>query len=159
MAASCTQSAIVSRERSARGVGRRHGQRGGALLEFVVLFPVLAMLLFGVWEFGRIFDAWLVSTNAAREGARYGVESVLADPDFETYVRGKVRDYVESGYGARLGLGDVHIEDTDIQVERDSTSGSVTVTVAAAIDIWAPAVTPLMGSDTFTVTAWSTMRQ
>ena len=139
-------------------VGGRCAQRGGALLEFVIVLPVLVMLLFGVWEFGRIFDAWLVSTNAAREGARYGVESILPDGEFQTYVRDKVLAYVASGYGARLNLGDVQIE--EIQVDRSSTTGPVTVKVVAAVDVWAPVVGPLMTPDgRFRVTAWSTMRQ
>ncbi|MGI5836452.1 MAG: TadE/TadG family type IV pilus assembly protein [Chloroflexota bacterium] len=132
----------------------RHGQCGGALVEFVIIFPVLLMLLFGVWEFGRIFDAWLVSTNAAREGARYAISSVLT----ESEIQDKVLAYVSSGYGTRLNLGDVHIERSNIQVNRDPASKQVTVIVTAEIDVWAPAVTSLMGSNTFSVTAWSTMR-
>lgn len=169
MAAGSTQFAIPSVERPVPPGRRRHGQRGGALLEFVIVLPVLVMVVFGVWEFGRIFDAWLVATNAAREGARYAVEWRSADGPFTTYVQGKVMDYVLSGYGSRVNTagGGVRIyPDTDITVTPSASgSGAVTVAVTAHVDIWAPG--PYGGGSfgwsffgpggTFDVHAWTTM--
>jgi len=37
------------------------------------MFPVLMLLLFGVIDFGRIFHVLIAISNAAREGARYGM--------------------------------------------------------------------------------------
>lgn len=34
--------------------------------------PILALLLFGLLDVGRVFHAWMVVENAAREAARYG---------------------------------------------------------------------------------------
>jgi hypothetical protein len=136
----------------------RRSQRGASLVEFAIVFAfVLVPLLFGLWEFGRIFDAWLVTTNAAREGARYAVASPLQAEAFQAHVRGRVLDYVRSGYGTRLGLGDVTIQEGDIVIEEFGED--VRVIVRANVDIWAPAVAPLLGRDTFTVTSWSTMRR
>ncbi len=156
MAPQSSRATIASSERPIQ----QGTQRGAALLEFVIVFPVLVMLLFGTWEFGRIFDAWLVSTNAAREGARYGVEwNATKDGPLIPFVQGKVLDYVNSGYGARVNTpgGDVRIDPADITVTPGS--GQVTVAVTAHVDIWAPAVAPLMGGSTFSVGAWTTMRQ
>lgn len=47
-------------------------ERGQALVEFALVVPVLVLILFGVVETGRMFNAWLVAANAAREGARVG---------------------------------------------------------------------------------------
>ena len=47
--------------------------RAQNLVEFALLFPVLMLLLFGVVDFGRIFHVLIAVSNAAREGARYGV--------------------------------------------------------------------------------------
>ena len=46
-------------------------QRGQSTVELVLLMPLLAVLLFVIFEVGRLFGSWLLITNAAREGARY----------------------------------------------------------------------------------------
>ena len=46
-------------------------ERGQSAVEFALVFPVLLLFLFLIFEFGRVFGSWLLITNAAREGARY----------------------------------------------------------------------------------------
>lgn len=46
-------------------------QRGQSTVELVLLMPLLLVLLFLIFEVGRLFGSWLLITNAAREGARY----------------------------------------------------------------------------------------
>lgn len=48
---------------------------GQTLVEFALVLPLLLLLLFGIIEFGRIFQAKLVVTSAAREGARRAIVS------------------------------------------------------------------------------------
>ncbi len=43
-----------------------------------LLLPVLILLLLGIMEFGRAFNAQIIMTNAAREGVR--VMSIAKDP-------------------------------------------------------------------------------
>jgi hypothetical protein len=50
---------------------RRKPQKGQTLAEFALTLPILLLLLFGIIEFGRIFQAWVTLQNAARAGARY----------------------------------------------------------------------------------------
>ncbi|MBL8165327.1 MAG: pilus assembly protein [Anaerolineae bacterium] len=45
--------------------------QGQTLAEFAITIPILLLLLFGVIEFARIFQAWVTLQNAARAGARY----------------------------------------------------------------------------------------
>lgn len=52
---------------------RRGSLRAQDLVEFALIFPVMMLLLFGVIDFGRIFHVLIAVSNAAREGARYGV--------------------------------------------------------------------------------------
>ncbi|NNE97248.1 MAG: pilus assembly protein [Acidimicrobiales bacterium] len=56
-----------------RLITRRKGrsrQRGAAMVELALLLPVLTLILFGIVEFGRAFNAKLTISHAAREGAR-----------------------------------------------------------------------------------------
>lgn len=46
-------------------------RRGQTLAEFALTLPLLLLLIFGVVEFGRIFQAWVTIENAAREAIRY----------------------------------------------------------------------------------------
>ena len=52
---------------------------GVAAVEFALILPVLALLLFGVLEFGRVWSQYQIYQGAAREGARCA--AVKADPD------------------------------------------------------------------------------
>ncbi len=47
-------------------------QRGQAIVEMALVLPLLLMLLMGMVEVGRIGNAYLTATHAARHGARYG---------------------------------------------------------------------------------------
>lgn len=48
----------------------RAEERGAAAVEFALLAPVLIMILLGIMEFGRAYNAQVILTNAAREGVR-----------------------------------------------------------------------------------------
>jgi Flp pilus assembly protein TadG len=47
------------------------------MVEFALVLPLLLVLVFGIFEFGRAWNAYQVMTDAAREGAR---NMVVADP-------------------------------------------------------------------------------
>ena len=53
--------------------GFRHPRQtevGQSLVEFSLVLPIFLVLIFGLVDFGRAFYAWLIVTEAAREGAR-----------------------------------------------------------------------------------------
>ena len=54
-------------------------QRGDAIVEYILVLPILLMILFGILEMGRVLDAWIVVQNAAREGARSGALATSAN--------------------------------------------------------------------------------
>ena len=47
-------------------------ERGQSIVEMAFLLPILVLLLVAVVDAARAFDAYIVLTNATREGARYG---------------------------------------------------------------------------------------
>lgn len=48
------------------------GQRGAAAVEFAIVLPLLAVILFGIVEFSVIMYDKALLTSASREGARFG---------------------------------------------------------------------------------------
>jgi Flp pilus assembly protein TadG len=51
----------------------RNSERGTAALEFALILPVLAALVFGAIDFGRMLWFQEVLVNATREGTRQGI--------------------------------------------------------------------------------------
>lgn len=52
---------------------------GVAAVEFALILPVLALLLFGVLEFGRVWSQYQLFQGAAREGARCAAVASTSD--------------------------------------------------------------------------------
>jgi hypothetical protein len=48
-------------------------QHGQTLAEFAISLPLVLLLLFGILEFGRMFQSWVTLQNAARSAVRYAV--------------------------------------------------------------------------------------
>ena len=48
-------------------------RKGQGLVEFALILPILLLVLVGMLEFGRILFIYVNVSNAAREGARYGI--------------------------------------------------------------------------------------
>jgi Flp pilus assembly protein TadG len=65
--------------------GRRHGT---AVVELAVLLTFLIpLLLFGLWEVGRMVEVSQILSNAAREGARQASTGQLTDTQVATVVK------------------------------------------------------------------------
>ena len=77
--------------------------RGTAVVEFAIIFPVLAMLVFGVIDFGRAFFLRNNLVSAVREGARYG--ATLTSPCIaasSTAIQSRVQTYVSAFGGSAV---------------------------------------------------------
>jgi len=74
--------------------------RGAAVVEFAIVLVLLLAIVFGIIEFGFLMFNKQVITNAAREGARYGIVKTdpLNDLDDRTpaLIQGVVNNYASS---------------------------------------------------------------
>lgn len=60
----------------------RTSDRGASLVEAALVMPILILLVFGVVEFGRAYNAQISLTHAAREGIReYVISQNTADAE------------------------------------------------------------------------------
>jgi Flp pilus assembly protein TadG len=50
-------------------------QQGQSMTEFALILPILVILLFGVIQFGIVFNNYITVTDAVRAGARKGAVS------------------------------------------------------------------------------------
>jgi Flp pilus assembly protein TadG len=63
-------------------------EEGQALAEFALILPILVLLLFGVLEFGKLFNYWLDEAHLANSGARWAaVDSLPGGATLQQYVR------------------------------------------------------------------------
>lgn len=123
-------------------------KKGQSMVEMALVLPVLMLLLFGILEFGRVFNEYLVVTAAAREGAR----SAAIGSD-NTIVVNVVKEAARS---VDRGSIDVAINP---QNETDRVYGQpVTVTVSNPIQIITPLISAFFPQNPYTVESAAVMR-
>ena len=120
-----------------RGWGR---ERGAAAVEFALVLPILVLILFGVIEFGGVYNAQLMVTGAAREGAR------------EMAVGGDPADAEAAAVAAVVVAG---AEALDVTVSPGTCTAGSDVTVTVVYD--RPFLTGLFGA-TLELTGLATRR-
>jgi Flp pilus assembly protein TadG len=116
---------------------------GTAMLEMVIVLPLLLMVLFATIEFGVLFGKWQTLSNAAREGARTAVV-FRRDCDVAA-VTSEVKTRVQA-YAAPMGIT---LTDADITVTgvcgSSSTSSTINVELPYKFQVLqnlAPSVSP-----------------
>jgi Flp pilus assembly protein TadG len=63
---------------------RARSRAGQSLVEMAMVMPMLALLTFGLVDFGRAYYFQVSVTNAAREGARTGILNIYTGPKTAT---------------------------------------------------------------------------
>ena len=61
---------------------RIHEERGQTMVEFALVVPILCVILFGILQFGALYNDYVTLTDASRVGARKAaVSRHEADPE------------------------------------------------------------------------------
>jgi hypothetical protein len=129
-----------------RGKKQTGDGEGQALVEFAFVVIFLLLVIFGIIDFARLFFAYATMSNAAREGARFGI--VHSDPTYDPAIEDRTR-------GMLVLIG----ADADVQIERpggddpsdpDYPPGCTTphicriqVIVTSNFDMWTPVIPAL----------------
>ena len=61
-------------------------EKGAELVEFALVLPLLLLVMFGIVDFGLLFQRYEAVTNAAREGARIAVLPGYGQADVQARV-------------------------------------------------------------------------
>ncbi|MGM0501113.1 MAG: TadE/TadG family type IV pilus assembly protein [Bacillota bacterium] len=123
-------------------------KKAQAIVELVLVLPILLLLLFGIVEFGRIFHAYLVIANSAREGARVG-----SIKNSDSQITTAVEDSVSP---SNLDLNQLTIDISPTEGSR-SSGDSLTVEVEYQVDLFLPIITNLL-PDPFPISSAMVMR-
>lgn len=111
---------------------------GQALLEFALVVLIFPLIMFGIFDLGRIFQTQLVITNAAREGARYLVRNPDDNLDiFFGTIEATLREAESSA--VTLIASDVNITactDTDVPDDGCDSQSVVEVTVTKSFSFF-----------------------
>jgi Flp pilus assembly protein TadG len=140
--------------KQSRLIRRGAKTRGMAMVETLMVLPVLLLVLFAMTEFSIVFSRWQALSNAAREGARTAIvfRAPCVAGDVESEVRQRVRNYSSSS-GITL---------TDEQIDVQGVCGDPTTN--ARVQITAPYTFRVVGamapslSPTINTTGTSVMR-
>jgi Flp pilus assembly protein TadG len=125
--------------------------KGQALVEIALVLPILLMLVFGIIEFGRILNAYIMVSNASREAARYySIRSTDAN------INNKVKDLVIEKV-PNIGINRDNIT---INVGNPGTAEEkVTVTVPCDLELITPIIKDIISSTgTFRIQSSTIMR-
>jgi len=90
------------------------GERGAALIEFVLVLPLVLLLLFAMIDFGKAFNYWNDETHLANEAARYAVVNKNPLGGGQS-LEASVKSDADSGE-LRHGCGDCSIHSPGIKV-------------------------------------------
>jgi Flp pilus assembly protein TadG len=108
-------------------------QRGQAIVEMALILPLLLMMLMGMVEMGRIGNAYLTATHAARHGARYG-----AVGGSNTEIINKVLQAAPSFDPAKVTV--------TILPQNRGVGDDITVSVVYPIELIAPLISGLVNN-------------
>ncbi|MEC5180052.1 TadE/TadG family type IV pilus assembly protein [Arthrobacter sp. CG_A4] len=107
---------------------RSSSERGAAAVEFALIVPLLLLLLLGVIEFGRVFNAQLQLSAAARESVR--VMAIQKPPG--TAINAAINTAIAAApnLNPRLTAGNVQVTPASCAAATD-----VTVTITYSVDL------------------------
>ena len=142
---------------------RRFRHDGGAnLVEAALIFPVLILLVYALFEFAIILYIQMALQNGVNQGARFAItRSLLPDMSREQSIRKVVKDEIPS-----LKITDANISFSHMGLSESSWSSGTgpansveRVTVTYTYPIMSIAMKPFFGNkSTLTFTAHATMK-
>lgn len=124
----------------------RRDSRGQAIVEMALVLPIFILLVMGIIDFGRLYNAQISITHASREGARQAAVGTL-DSQVTTLVK-----------GAATGLDPAKITIAILPAPSGRRKGDpITVSVTYRLELITPIIGTMLGG-TRDLTASTMMR-
>ncbi|MDW7673926.1 MAG: TadE/TadG family type IV pilus assembly protein [Bacillota bacterium] len=109
----------------------RKKEGGQALAELALILPILLMILFGIIEFGRVFNAYLAVNHASREGARLGIVGATD---------------IEITENVKNAAGTLNQDYLTVTISPSTTYRERGASIVVTVDYDIPLYTPFVGS-------------
>lgn len=126
------------------------GDRGQALVELALILPIFLLLVFGSLEIGRVMNAWIMVTQASREGARVSAAQCSRNPACSALVDTDITNALSG-----LSLTDSRWSMTAGPYAAGDT---VTITVDHDVTLVTPLISAFFGGGLITVHGQTSMR-
>ncbi|HAV90985.1 MAG TPA: hypothetical protein DCW44_06910 [Eubacterium sp.] len=146
-------------------IRRLKGESGQDIVEFALVLPILALLLFGIIDYGWIFYNQARVGNAAREGARFAVmnykkaEALKGASTTEAYLKTQVEDNVKDVLPGNLKSPGANLTVTVGKNTISADDERIVVRVSAEIKLFTPVVSTIIHSQRYTVTKEVAMKK
>jgi Flp pilus assembly protein TadG len=119
--------------------------RGQAIVELALVLPLVLLILFGIMEFGRAYQAYVTVNYLAREGARKGAVGATA-----TEIETLTKDRADAS-----GLDETKVT---VVTTKSADGTLVTVKVTYPFDFMVPLISDIVGQVQLPMSAALTMR-
>ena len=122
--------------------------RGANAVEFALIAPIFILILMGIIDFGRIFNAYITITHAAREGARW---AAVCDGCTVQDVRDRAHDRASSLNVSAVACNVSACSCVDVEMESGGAfpgvrSDYITVTVKQFVPVTVPLMNQFFGT-------------
>lgn len=78
-------------------MNKKTQKQGQAMVEFALVIPLLALVLFAIIQYGFIFSAYISVKNASAVGARYAVVGSHTTADIQSVTQDALRKSLSTG--------------------------------------------------------------
>lgn len=119
--------------------------RGQAMVELALVLPLILLILFGIMEFGRAYQAYITVNYLAREGARKGAVGATAT-EIETLAKDRAR------------IGGLDDSLVTVATTKSADGTLVTVKVSYPFELLIPLISDVVGQVVLPMSATLTMR-
>jgi len=123
------------------------------MVEFALVLPLLALVLFAIIQYGFIFSAHITLRNATAVGARY---ATLSNPK---PTEAQIKDVTRNAISPMLQIANITAVNVTSNVTVGATAGAYSVQIQYNLPLIIPFVVPGKSSgDTLTLSATTVMR-
>lgn len=136
---------------SLRSGGRRSSEDGAAALEFAVVLPILVLLVLGIVDFSRGFQAHIALTQAVREAVRPLALSLTEDGVGPL-------DLAQQRFDATVDTSSTHAASLTIDADCEGNATNAVVEGTATVNFVTPLGNFIGGATSFAVESRAEMR-
>lgn len=146
-------------------IKHKNKESGQALVEFALVVSILFLIIFGIIQYGIIYNAKIVITSAAREGARKAAVTAN-DTDIQNTIQSAVSSlYYSSVVKDTRAKGELSktekdaLSDTAIYWIIDPPSGGLGTPVTIYVRCKIKTTLPVISSEYVIISSSATMRK